>query len=111
MINADNYYSKVNSVDFSTLPPALQKGHEYVDRVTMKGESWTAYHTSPTIQKVIDGYFQKLSEQLSEKEEKKTATPKHKQESVHPKKEHPAKENKTHSVKQEEEDVELVERI
>jgi hypothetical protein len=83
MINADNYYSKVSSLDFSSLPPALQKGYEFVDKVTMKGESWTAYHDSPTIQKVVDGYFQKLSEHLPEK---KTATPQHKEEIVHPKK-------------------------
>lgn len=111
MINADNYYSKVNSIDFSSLPPALQKGYEFVDKVTMKGESWTAYETSPTIQKVIDGYFQKLSEHFPEKSEKKTATPEHKQESVHPKKESAMKEHKTHPEKAEKEDFELVERI
>ena len=111
MINADNYYSKVNSIDFSSLPPALQKGYEFVDKVTMKGESWTAYETSPTIQKVIDGYFQKLSEHFPEKSEKKTATPEHKQESVQPKKERATKEHKTHPEKAEKEDFELVERI
>ena len=110
MINADNYYSKVNSIDFSSLPPALQKGYEFVDKVTMKGESWTAYETSPTIQKVIDGYFQKLSEHFPEKTEKKTATPEHKQESVNPNKERATKEHKTHSEKKEQ-DFELVERI
>src|ERR1035437_6318252 len=118
MINADNYYSKVNSIDFSSLPPALQKGHEYVDKVTMKGESWTAYETSPTIQKGIDGYFLKLSEHFPETTEKKTVP--EKEVDVHfpkneaknePKKSHPHKEHKVHAEKVEEEDFEQVERI
>ncbi len=116
MINAENYYSKTKGVDFSSLPPALQKGHEFVDKVTMKGESWTSYESSPTIQKVINEYFQKLSEHLPKEEAKKQ----HKEETreektVHPKKERVKKERipkekKTPPVK-EEEDFELVERI
>ncbi len=118
MINAENYYSKINSIDFSSLPPALQKGHEFVDKVTMKGESWTSYESSPTIQKVIDEYFKKLSEHLPEKSE---GTKQHKEEKkeqekvVHPKKVKVKKEriHKEHkpSEEQKEEDVELVERI
>jgi len=117
MINSDNYYSKASSIDFSSLPPVLQKGYEFVDKVTMKGESWTVYETSPTIQKVIDGYFQKLSEHLPEKTEKKkpeheeetVPLKKEKQETV--KKERAHKEHKAHSKKKEDEDFELVERI
>ena len=112
MINADNYYSKTSNLDFSTLPAALQKGHEYVDKVTMKGESWTAYESSPTIKKVIDGYFEKLSEVLSEKGERKTPAPKHKEETVQPKKERKERTPKVHHAPEaQEEDIELVERI
>src|ERR1051326_5915860 len=113
MINTDNYYSKVNTIDFSTLPEAMQKGRDYVDKVTMNGSSWTAYETSPTIKKVIDGYFQKLSEHLTEKTEKKSSSPEQKEKTVHPKKEkkeRAPKEHKAHPEK-EEEDFELVERI
>lgn len=117
MINTDNYYSKTSSLDFSTLPPAMQKGHDYVNKVTQNGADWNAYHSSPTIQKVIEGYFQKLSEHIPEKSEKKIL-PEHKEEIPHPKKEqkhepkkeHAHKEHKVHSEK-EEEDVDLVERI
>lgn len=112
MINANNYYSKISSVDFSSLPPALQKGHEYVDKVTMKGTSWTAYDTSSTIQKVIDQYFQKLAEHITEKPGKKQ--PEHKEEKQERKepehKKHPQKEK--HPVHTpERDDVDLVERI
>jgi predicted transcriptional regulator len=126
MINADNYYSKAHSLDFSSLPPALQKGYEFVDKVTMKGESWTAYHDSPTIQKVIDGYFEKVSEYLLEGKEKKPVTPEHREEISKAKQD--VKEGIKHGQKQkkqihkeakihvsiekkEEEDVDLVERI
>lgn len=113
MINSDNYYSKVSTINFSTLPPALQKGYEFVDKVTMKGESWTAYETSPTIQKVIDGYFQKLSEHLPEKTEKKTSAPGHHEKTVRQKKEKKERAPKEHKAQpeKEEEDFELVERI
>ncbi|MBI4945329.1 MAG: hypothetical protein HY840_02875 [Bacteroidetes bacterium] len=114
MINTDNYYSKTSGLDFSTLPPALQKGHEFVDKVTMKGESWTSYESSPTIQKVIDEYFKKLSEHLPEKSEAKKERKeekKEKEKSVHPKKEK-VKNERVQKVKTEtKEDVELVERI
>ena len=113
MINTENYYSKVSSIDFSSLPPALQKGYEFVDKVTMKGESWTAYETSPTIQKVIDGYFQKLSEHIPSTSEKKHVAPERtNQEVKHEHKQHVHKKEKTHTPSEkEEEDVDLVERI
>src|SRR5574337_1177247 len=115
MINADNYYSKIKAVDFSSLPPALQKGYEFVDKVTMKGQSWTAYNDSPTIQKVIDEYFKKLTEYIpnpgekkTEPKEEKVSAKKEKHEA--PKKERIPKQKKIHSEKAEE-DFELVERI
>jgi hypothetical protein len=62
MINHNNYYDKVKSIDFYNLPEALKKGHEYVNKVTSNGASWEAYHGSDAIKKVIDMYFNKLNE-------------------------------------------------
>lgn len=117
MINADNYFSKVSSLDFSTLPAPLQKGHEFVNKVTQNGSDWNSYHSSPTIQKVINEYFQKISEHIpsktekTEKEEKVVPPKKEKHET--PKKERAHKEHKAPAEKQKEaeDDVELVERI
>jgi hypothetical protein len=115
MINADNYYSSISAVDFSSLPEALRKGHEYVNKVTMDGTSWTAYHSSPTIQKVIDGYFTKLSEHIPQQKSHEETT---KQQAAKPerkKREKVKKEAspKKHKAEQEsaEENIELVERI
>jgi len=113
MINADNYYSKVNTYDFSALPESLQKGRDYVDKVTMKGSSWTAYETSPTIKKVIDGYFQKLSEYIPEKSGKENIPA---EKTIHQKKENresvkKERAPKEHNPAKQEEDFELVERI
>ncbi|MCC7302500.1 MAG: hypothetical protein IT233_07660 [Bacteroidia bacterium] len=111
MINADNYYSKVNSLDISSLPAPLQKGHEFVNKVTQSGMDWNTYHSSPTIKKVVDDYFEKLSSHLPVKEEKKQRSSEQKQERK-PKEEKPRKERKEKEpAAEEEEDVELVERI
>lgn len=118
MINAENYFSKVSSLNFSTLPAPLQKGNEFVNKVTQNGSSWDNYHSSPTIQKVINEYFQKLSEHLPEKETKKETKEEKKQEekTAAPKKEQIKKERPVNQPKQkpeakEEEEAELVERI
>ena len=60
MYNTGNYYSKIQSIDFSTLPQALQKGHEFVGKVTGNGASWKNYNGSDTIKKTVDTYFEKL---------------------------------------------------
>jgi hypothetical protein len=65
MITIDNYSAKAKNIDFSKLPDVLQKGHDFVKRVTLTFTSKTAYNTSPTIKKAIDGYFSKLDEFLS----------------------------------------------
>jgi hypothetical protein len=62
MINHNNYYDKVKTIDFYNLPEALKKGHEYVNKATENGASWEAYHGSDTVKKVIDMYFSKLNE-------------------------------------------------
>ncbi len=62
MINHNNYYDKIKSIDFYNLPDALKKGHEYIKKATSNGSNWEAYHGSDAIKKVIDMYFGKLNE-------------------------------------------------
>jgi hypothetical protein len=65
MYTKNNYYTKTGNIEFSSLPEALRKGHEFVDKVTNKGSNWNPYDTSNTIKKVIDTYFDKLTEYTS----------------------------------------------
>lgn len=67
MITIDNYYNKIQLINLSSLPDTLQKGHEFILKVTKKGSSWTAYHGSEAIKKTVDLYLSKLSEFLSKK--------------------------------------------
>jgi len=60
MISENNYYDKVQDIDFHSLPEALRKGHDFVDKVTSKGAEWANYHDSETIKKTINTYFEKL---------------------------------------------------
>ncbi len=62
MITSENYYTQIKSTDLSKLPEALQKGREFVDKVTEHGKSWKIYNSSDAIRKVINTYFEKLSE-------------------------------------------------
>ncbi|SKC47818.1 AAA family ATPase [Ohtaekwangia koreensis] len=62
MINANNYFSKIESIGINTLPETLLKGHEYVERVTGNGTSWDNYRGSETIQRIIDLYFRKVED-------------------------------------------------
>ncbi len=62
MITVSNYHTQINSIDFSSLPDALKKGNELVQKVTNAGESWSTYHASDTIKKTIDIYLSKLNE-------------------------------------------------
>jgi hypothetical protein len=64
MITTDNYFDQVGKVNFSTLPEALQKGHEFVLKATSNGTSWQAYNSSDAIRKTIDLYLVKLNEQV-----------------------------------------------
>lgn len=62
MITIDNYFNKVNALDFSNFPDALKKGNEFVLKVTSNGSSWVSYHSSEAIKKTIDMYLGKLNE-------------------------------------------------
>ncbi len=62
MTTDKNYHDILTTVDVSKLPEVLRKGHEFVRKVTDNGAHWDNYHSSQTIKKTIDAYFQKLDE-------------------------------------------------
>lgn len=62
MIATNNYFKKVDEIDFSSLPDAFKKGHEFLVKATNNGESWTSYQSSDTVKKTIDIYLAKLNE-------------------------------------------------
>ncbi len=64
-ITHDNYYKIIESMDISTLPETLQKGHRAVEKITINNTTWTKYHNSDAIKRVADLYFQKLSDYLT----------------------------------------------
>jgi len=75
MITIGNYYSEIvkRGLMKSKLPAALQKGWEFINKVSLKGDSWTAYETSDSIKKVVDLYISKLNEHLKPKAESKVS--------------------------------------
>ncbi|MFI5139509.1 MAG: hypothetical protein ACHQIM_16940 [Sphingobacteriales bacterium] len=62
MITHQNYHDIFPTIDFTNLPEALRKGHEFVKKVTNNGSNWDNYHSNETIKKTIDTYFEKLNE-------------------------------------------------
>src|SRR5258706_11117084 len=62
MIATNNYFNHVNNIDFSSLPDAFKKGHEFLAKATNNGEDWTSYQSSDTVKKTIDIYLAKLNE-------------------------------------------------
>lgn len=62
MITINNYFQQITSVDLAKLPEALQKGHEFVVKVSSDGANWDMYHSSDAIKKTIDTYLSKLNE-------------------------------------------------
>jgi hypothetical protein len=62
MIATNNYFNHVNNIDFSSLPEAFKKGHEFLVKATDNGNSWASYQSSDTIKKTIDIYLAKLNE-------------------------------------------------
>jgi hypothetical protein len=65
MITIDNYFNKIQAIDFTSFPDALKKGHEFILKGSKSGASWTFYSSSPTIKKTVDIYLSKLNEFLS----------------------------------------------
>lgn len=73
MITINNYLQQIESVDFSKVPDALQKSHEFVLKATSNGANWDSYHSSEAIKKTIDLYLSKLNEFVDKgKSSKKT---------------------------------------
>lgn len=72
MITKGNYYSKIKTVDQTTLPETLRKSHDLVEKVTQSGSSWKMYDSNETIKRTLDLYFQKLSDFIG----KENPTPK-----------------------------------
>jgi hypothetical protein len=65
MITISNYFNKINTLDFSALPEALKKGHEFVVKATGNGASWASYQSSEPIKKTVDIFLLKLNEFVS----------------------------------------------
>ncbi|MFN4313307.1 MAG: hypothetical protein ACK4E0_03365 [Chitinophagaceae bacterium] len=62
MITTNNYSKEIKKIDFSSLPEALRKGHEFLEKATSSGDNWSLYHSSISIKKTIDTYLEKLNE-------------------------------------------------
>jgi hypothetical protein len=97
MLNIKNYFSTITTIDWTTMPEALAKGHKLVEGASQN--NWAAYNTNENIKRVVEAYFQKLSDYLDKnpsmtKPEKKTSKkskPEEKQKTAAPSK--PAKKN------------------
>ncbi len=62
MITNTNYYEQTSAIDITTLPEALRKGHEFVNKISSNGADWANYEVSATIKKTVNTYFEKLAE-------------------------------------------------
>ena len=62
MLNTNNYFSKAASIDWDNLPEALAKGHKLVEGASQN--NWAAYNSNENIKRVVDAFFQKLSDYL-----------------------------------------------
>lgn len=65
MIATNNYFQKVNDINFSELPDAFRKGHDFLVKATNGGENWMSYQSSDTVKKTIDIYLARLNEFLN----------------------------------------------
>ena len=63
MLNTKNYFDKVQQLNWEELPEALAKGHKLVEGAAQN--DWAAYNTNENIKRVVEAYFQKLSDYLS----------------------------------------------
>jgi hypothetical protein len=62
MLNTNNYFQKSQSIDWESLPEALSKGNKLVEGASQN--NWAAYKSNENIKRVVDAYFQKLSDYL-----------------------------------------------
>jgi hypothetical protein len=63
MLNTKNYFDKVQQLNWEELPEALAKGHKLAEGAAQN--NWAAYNTNENIKRVVEAYFQKLSDYLS----------------------------------------------
>jgi hypothetical protein len=112
MITHQNYHDIFSTIDFSKLPEALRKGHEFVKKVTNNGSHWDNYHSSETIKKTIDTYFEKLNEFVGKNKKADAIKPHAKHTGIKKSKEaKSAQPTHTHSHKPNIPEPHLVERI
>ncbi len=62
MLNTNNYFSKVANINWDSLPEALAKGNKLVEGASQN--NWAAYNSNENIKRVVDAFFQKLSDYL-----------------------------------------------
>jgi len=121
MLNTGNYFEKTKGVNFSQLPEALKKGHDFILKSTENMDNWKAYENGDATRKAIDLIFVKMGEYLETQkpkeapkkpESKKEAKTSHDSEKAKTKPEK-ASRKKKHSPApvQENENIEFVERI
>lgn len=85
MITIQNYHDIISTIDFSKLPEALRKGHEFVKKVTNNGSHWDNYHASETIKKTVDTFFEKLSKYVGKAGKHSSKAGGHKEDNHKPK--------------------------
>ncbi len=73
MITTANYHDSIKNTNFSVLPDAIRKGHDFVRKITNNGANWDNYHNSETIKKTVDTYFEKLASFVEEKKQHSTS--------------------------------------
>lgn len=62
MITKTNYFAEANKIGIENLPDTFKKSHELVTKVTQSGGNWDMYNSNQSIKKMIDLYFDKLSQ-------------------------------------------------
>ncbi len=63
MLNTKNYFEKVQQLNWEEVPEALAKGHKLVEGAAQS--NWAAYNSNDNIKRVVEAYFQKLSDYIS----------------------------------------------
>jgi hypothetical protein len=61
MINKNNYAELVSQINYNNLPEGLQKGYDFVKKVTSNYMSWAVCDSSEKIKQTIDLYFSKVA--------------------------------------------------
>ena len=70
MLNTTNYFQKTSNIDWENVPEALAKGHRLVEGASQ--ENWSPYRTNENIKRVVDAYFKKLDEYITQNPVKPT---------------------------------------